>query len=471
MLIVTEDFVQAGGAAVGASSAETEMPGSNLRVLQPSVRWRTATIANTPYVEANLEGNPVGSINLGYDAVAIVGYDGAPSRNLLRDSLLLASSAYWAATNALVSSALVDPPAGLPFRVWQVSSDGGGASHLEQTIQKPGKGSDITGTAAISISVLWIFRQNDDVDDVDLRLIVYSTISTQEVQADFDLSAGTASAGSAAGAFTLDAAPDVIDLGDGYFACRLQLTTDTADTVTFRAQLLTGAGSTSVPAGDSLFGGAPVALLQEYDQGVTEYPLTVHTGTGLMWRVRLAYGSIFVGEVVSSRTEWMSAATRNRLRAFDRFSFFHRYPSLHSEDHVRVELWDPSNALGYIEAGRLIVGRALELKGIATAHGLFEQSGEARADGGQVYRSQGEVTRAVALTMRYEDKATAYDELHLLRRIQGRSRQVLVVADQTDPLYMQEGMVYGYIDDLPPMPVSGGRRRAYRFPMTIVETI
>jgi uncharacterized membrane protein len=83
--------------------------------------------------------------------------------------------------------------------------------------------------------------------------------------------------------------------------------------------------------------------------------------------------------------------------------------------------------------------------------------------------------RRLDLTLRYigatreEARALAYDELHLLRRVHGRSRQVLVIADETDPLYLQEGMVYGYIDELPPMPVSG-RDGRFALPISILET-
>jgi hypothetical protein len=466
-LIVTEDFMQAATAVATSSSAEASMPASRLRELQVSRRWRTTTIGDTPYIEANLEGNPTGSIKLGYNLVAVIGYDGAPSRNMLGNSLNPTTSAPWVGTNLNVGVALVPSPDGFPFAVFNLAS-AGGVTHLEQVLQKPGKGSAVIGSAALSLSTMALVRQNDDVDDIDLRIIAYSSLGAQEAQADFDLSAGTASVGSVSGSFTLDEPPDMIDLGDGYFLCRLRYTTDAADSLTLRYQLLDG-GSTTIGAGDSIFGLAPVTMLQSVDQGEVEYPLTLHTGSGPMFQTRLYFGAIASGEVVTARSGWKHAATKNALRGFDRFSFFHLYDDLRSEQRVRVELWDPTNANGYLEAGRLIVGRAIALKGTILSQGLEESGGQIEADGGQIYRGQHRIRRVLPLRLRYLDRATAYDELHFLRRTAGRSRQVLVIAEENETRYLQEGMVYGYMQDLPPLPIAGSGG-SYTVPFNIVET-
>jgi hypothetical protein len=310
-------------------------------------------------------------------------------------------------------------------------------------------------------------------DDVNLLIVAFSSLGVHETRAIFDLSAGTAGTAGDTGDFS-GGASSIVDLGDGWYLCRLGYTTDDADGLDVRYQLLTAANSTTMAGGEGFFAGVPVTMLQTATTDLSEYPLTVHAGTGPMFQVRLAFGTI-TQEVVSGRSDWKHCASRNRLRGFDRFGFYHLYDELRAEDRIRIELWDPDNANGYIEAGRVVVGRALSLKGVATAHGLDETGGQIEMDGGQIYRTQGVVRRRLDLTLRYigatreEARALAYDELHLLRRVHGRSRQVLVIADETDPLYLQEGMVYGYIDELPPMPVSG-RDGRFELPISILET-
>jgi hypothetical protein len=46
---------------------------------------------------------------------------------------------------------------------------------------------------------------------------------------------------------------------------------------------------------------------------------------------------------------------------------------------------------------------------------------------------------------------------------------VLVIAEENETRYMQEGMVYGYMQDLPPLPIAGSGG-SYTVPFNIVET-
>jgi hypothetical protein len=82
------------------------MPAERLKQYQLSRRWRTTTVANTPYVSALLDGE--GPVASGYDLVALLGYDGAPSRNMLRDALDFGDA--WTKTNTTPVYAGSDPP-------------------------------------------------------------------------------------------------------------------------------------------------------------------------------------------------------------------------------------------------------------------------------------------------------------------------------------------------------------------------
>ncbi len=469
MLLIIDDLTQLSQAALSASHAAAGMPESNLRVLQPSVRWRALTEADTPWVELSFGGG-YGTQSIQYDTIALLAYDGSPTRNLLRNPGRPASTP-WSATGTFTSAPTIAPPAAIPFQAWSMlSSSGGGALHTELTgIQSPGKASPVTGADPFPFTLGMPVKQA--TGDVDLLLIAYSTLLTAEARSAFDLSAGTVKGGSptSAGGWLASSAA-IVSLGDGWYLPTLSLVTEGADAFSVRFAGLTPGGSTTIPEAEGLYFGMPAALPTGSDVAtVTEWP-HLHDISGPMFRVRLHAGDITVNETVADRTAWLPAATRNVLRGFGRrYSFFHRYAALQTEPNIRVELYDPYNTNGYLEAGRLVVGRSLKLKGTIIGHGLDESGGQAEADGGQIYRPQRKVRRVEELVLRYSDRATAYDELHYLRRVQGRSRQVLVVAEESEAKYMQEGLVYGYIDDLPPLPISGSNA-SWTIPMTVVET-
>lgn len=472
MLIVTEYFTELATSGVEASSEAATMPASRLRELQPSRRWRGTTISDTPWIQANLWASDPRP-PLGYDLVAVIGYDGAPSRNMHRSAVTLAG---WTKANNVVPQtyAAIAPPSAIAAVPVEITADASAATYIEQTLDKPGKGSDLNA-AALSLRSSILVRQNAG-DDLDLRIIAYSTISTQEARVDFDLSAGTAGTESAAGAWTADAA-SITDLGDDWYLCTLEYTTDTADTLTVRFQML-DAGATTITSGDILVMAAPATLLQTAESVAEEYPVTGHTGTGPMFQVRVGH-DLTGTETTAARSGWLHAASRNEFRGFGRYSFYHQFSAQRSEPEIRVELWDPHNTNAYLEAGRVIVGKVADLTGklMHVSLDAEEKGGQIEADGGQIYRPQNAVRRRISLRFEYLTKAEAMDDVYRIQRERGRSRQVLLIAPEwlesgQTARYTQEHMIYGYIDRLEPVPIMSDRIPSrWRWGFTVVETL
>ena len=470
MLIVTDDFTQQSSVTTSALPFNSAMPGTQLRVLQMSERARITTISDTPTFDANLEGSPVGSIRLGFNFVAVLGYDGAPSRNMERQAGRFGVDAAWTVAGFLVGTSVEDSPSGFPFRVW-VADVAAGVNTVDQLMgtTKPGKGG--SGSAALALSTTRIFKQDSGGGDGDMRIIASDVAGgvTNFARADFDLSAGTVSAATVGGTFTAPIAPAIKALGGDWYLCRLNYTTGTEDTLHIRTVAVTPGGSTTMVGDEQFFWGGPVTMLQTAAQTDAEYPLTIHAGTGPMYQVQIDFATIG-GSATNSG--WFHSSTRNRLHGFSRYSFWHLYSSPRSEDQVRVELWDPNNALTYIEAGRLIVGNAAELNGsiVPLRYALsFEETGDQiEADGGQIFRAQRTVRRGLPIRLRYSTKQEAFDDYAFLQRIQGRSKQVLVIADETDAIYAQDGLVYGYINVPSVIPLSG-YDGVYEWEFEIVE--
>lgn len=460
MLVVVEDFTRRESVTTDASPIVAAMPGSRLRELQVSRRARITTISDTPYFEADFASS---SLGLGYDVVAVIGYDGAPSRNMLRSAHRPGlDDPPWTRVGMTIGGSVVAPPSGFPFRVRHVAM-AAGANRFEQDIAtKPGKGG--SGSFAMPLSSTLIIKQG--ANDADLRIVVFSGAGTDFANATFDLSAGTVGSPSTGGSFS-GATAAIVALGGGWYLCRLNYTTDTADDLTVRYLAVTPGGSSTLVGNEEWEIGGPTTMLQTADQANAEYPLTNHTGNGPMFQVRV--GPAGGGWVDSG---WFHMASRNAFREFPRYGFWHQYADLRPEDQVRVELWDPTNANTYIEAGRLIVGRAASLGGgleCPTVALLAEESGgQIEADGGQIYRPQRTIRRGLSIRLRYNIRAAAFDEYYFLLRTAGRSRQVLVIAEEDETEYMQDGMVYGYINALRPVPISGSNGR-YELRLDVIE--
>lgn len=473
MLIVFNDLVKHSDTTLDASNEATNMPVENLQNLQPSDRWRATTITSTPWVEAQLFGGVTAAEVAAWDTVAFIAYDGADSRNLLRDAhdmdLLGADNGTWVDTNVFSpTTGLGYLPTGFgsPILGISVSANALGAVHVIQTLEKPGVGGE--GPVAMTFRYRAFANQVLTGDDLDLRLRLDSTTGTTgNATVDFDLSAGTTKTPTTGGGFTVDS-ESIFDFGDGWFLCEMVVTTNAGGTnLVSRVQLTTAAGATSIPANEGLRIAAPSLILSSADSSQSEYPITSHMGTGPMWQVKHGAGV----DPSDNLSGWMHTATRNEMSDWGgRYNFYHQLVAPTADLGVRAEFWDPNNENAYIEAGRWIIGEAVDFSNDLTNVSLLveETGGQQEADGGQIYRPQRTIRRRIELEIQYTTRAKAMDELHQMQRLQGRSRQVLVIVNPDESTFLQEYIIYGYIQTLDPMISEGQDFWSWRF--TILET-
>ena len=468
MLVVTKDFTQDAGTTMTASTEATSMPASNLKELQPSERTRITTITDTPHVQGALDGG--GAVSTGYDVLFVAAYDGAPSRNMLRSALNLTATE-WTYVNVTNTPGIVSPPSALSLAPLDIAATATGVVTIDQTFTVPGKSSPGDGPSNLALRLEIWARQNDVVDDLDLKLFVGSAIATHDAFAVYNLGSGSVGSSGDTGNYTLDSAAIAGDDDGDWYRCTLNFTTDVADSMTIRLQLLTGAGATSIPITESLLVGAPVMLLQSADSTVAEYPVTSHIGTGPMFRVRYGW-DLTTSEHADSPTDWEHCASRNFLKGYEdgRYNFYHKITSQLSEYDARVEFWDPHNALGYIEMGRFGIGQSSNLSPRMTDIELMfeETGGQQEADGGQIYRSQRTVRRGMGMTFRAFTRAEAMDDIAFLMSSRGRSRQVFAVGSPNAWNFKQNTCVYGYLNQLDPIPSP--TKTIWNWRTTVIET-
>jgi len=191
-----------------------------------------------------------------------------------------------------------------------------------------------------------------------------------------------------------------------------------------------------------------------------------------MFRVRLASSDVTGNEVVAARTPWLHAPQNQDLENWTFNHLWYRYPAVRSDGLVRLELYDPNNADAYIQAGRLIIGKALDTTARVASGGVninFEETGgEVEARGGQIYRARNAKRRVLSVHLQYTTEAEAIGELLRLQRIAGRSQPVFAVLDQTETTYGQEYSIYGFLD---PGPITHQFVNLYETTLNIRELL
>jgi hypothetical protein len=458
MLIVPDGLEMDDGAVMTSSTAAAAMPAANLKKRAVSKRTRLTTISGSTYYGANISANEDPAS--GFDLVAVIGYDGAPSRNMLRNQFDLADASW--TVNDLSTPAksnAVAPPAGLQVAIHSLFVNAGASGQgIEQTFTKP----DSAGQMDLRTGI--VIRQ-DGVNDDDLKICVEGASAAHNAEVTFDLSAGTAGAASDAGNFTAGT-PTITDLGGFWYWCTLPYETDTHTSLTVRFEFV-NASSTHI-----LFAIGPVTMLQSADWTLAEYPINENDGTGPMLKITNG---------VTTLEDWQHALKRNCLGGFPRYSFFHHFATAQFATEARANVWDPYNALTYMEAGRLIVGTAIEVsKGTSSGlpqlfFDIEETGGQHEGDGGQIFRAQRTVRRRLGAVVRYSTHAEALDDYYRIARLQGRSRQLLVIAEEEDLVEssqnVQDGMIYGYFDDLSPVTISEGPEGGYEWGFELVESL
>lgn len=451
MFIGTKDFTELSSTDVGASASVTSMPAFNLKILQPSAKpWRNTTLTNTPYIYANMDtGGPVA---LGYNAVAVVGYKtDAPSRNWFRNALDLGDG--WTLTNCTSAAAETNPPQEIPCAPLELTASSTASTRAEQIFnEKPGAGSDL-GEVGLALRLEALVKQNGS-DDVDFRLVAYSTagFGTDGADGIFNLGSGTVTSSNANGNFSGNSA-SISALSNGWYRCSLDFTCDDDASLSATLQLLDQTGSVTVTSGESLFLAAPVLTLQTSDDTDAEYPVTNHDGTCPMYQVRIGW-DLSTTETTEFRSGWKHMASRNVLEGFDKLTFSHSFATPRSEFDVWVEIWDPSNTYDYTQAERLLILQKADLseKMVSLTLGIDESGGEQEADGGQIFRPQNFIRRTAEVVFRHATRQQAMDEIYRIQRTRGRSRQVFVSGLLSDERYQHEASFYGFLDTVDPIP-------------------
>lgn len=119
-----------------------------------------------------------------------------------------------------------------------------------------------------------------------------------------------------------------------------------------------------------------------------------------------------------------------------------------SARYLQVDIDDPGNSAGYIEAGRLFVGGAFQPT-INAAYGLKDGwsddlSSKTRAQAGAVFVTERRRLRFVNFQIDYLTQAEA-NEVHELQMLAGTTREVLYVPDSADAVHTQR---YGFVGEL-----------------------
>lgn len=462
MYIVPTDMVTDFSSSMSSTTAAADMGADQLKVLQMSRRCRLTSILNTPHVQYDAGGN-YSDFALQYDTVAILGYDGNPTQNLHRNGMRINQ---WTGGTGSVGISFAAPPAELSFPPWEANPVTN-LFNLQDTFQKTGKGASVTGASSETLRS-GVFVRQKTAKDIDLRISAYSTVTTDQADVDFDLSAGIAGTGNSAGGFTFVGAA-IETLSDGWYLCTMDYTTDNADTVTVKYEAIES-GSTTVVDGWTV--GLPVTSLASAGLSSTLWPSLQDTGAAVMFRVRLGVFSVTSAEIVADRTAWAHAVSTAQNSLGTRFHFVHRYDDIKPHPTVRVELYDPYNSRGYAEMGRMVVGRAVDLTSnvfrgtpqISVDQRVVEQE----AQGGQVYISESSIRRVWSVDLVNLTRERALLDIYLMQRQKGRHTPILAVLDDQDR-YRDNTAIYGYVSSVDSIaqPVNG----KYTWRMEITEAL
>jgi hypothetical protein len=161
------------------------------------------------------------------------------------------------------------------------------------------------------------------------------------------------------------------------------------------------------------------------------------------------------------RASWWEASTdnddvpwqlcaRSDLTAEPYLHLFEQLSSPVATNDVRINIYDPANADGYIEVGNAIVGVAFQPTyniGMDWRIGWDEEGGSSRALGGQLYRPVNNRYRRLYMTHQWLSEAEAYLDVSEIDRLTGRSEGLLVIVDPESD-YSQRWALWGVQDSI-----------------------
>lgn len=138
----------------------------------------------------------------------------------------------------------------------------------------------------------------------------------------------------------------------------------------------------------------------------------------------------------------------------------------------RIDVADPGNAAGYVQAGRLYLAAAWQptrnlLYGWSV--GFIDFSAKVRAAGGQILPGSRPLHRVARFALRCDSESEMYDNAFEIDRRRGTSGDVLVLRDPATPSRLMKQSVYGTLSSLEP--IVNARFNVFEKPYEIEEMI
>ena len=139
-----------------------------------------------------------------------------------------------------------------------------------------------------------------------------------------------------------------------------------------------------------------------------------------------AYGA---GEIGAGMCGYGGAPILTGLNAYKPYSVF-RLGATHEGRYLQLDLADPGNAAGYLQAGRLIAGAGWQPDrnfSFGWTLDWVDPSAQSVMDGGAVWVDSREKYRVLEAPFKFATKADALGAFNDLKRIVGSSREILVL--------------------------------------------
>ena len=431
----------------------TGYPADNLRVFQPGLTMRLATLSSNFNMGWFREFGTVYA-----DTVALIGTNMTPTPNLLIYANDMSESAEWDVTNASVASTAGATTVAGTTSIWRLTESSTGEHYIQQEWVPPtSQNSDFSHQYSDSMTFS-IYAK----DPRNVRLRVYQGASY--AYQNFDLSTGetngsVASIGLTATSAISIAGPLAGDPADTWYRLSISVSDGLSAVVDgniiCRAQLLDDSFTASYASAGSY--ADMIAPQLEIASAVSTYAPT-EDESGAQWRVQIFDSG---GSDWATESLWMPVATRDLTGQFADLGFsnmVYTAPSAVASGSFQVFHRDPTNAAGYVEIGTAVLGEAFRPDiNIASGYtiGWTEEGGSSRSPGGQLYRPQNPVSRVLTMAHEYLTEAEALAGAFKLQRQVGRSRGILASVDP-DGTYASETTIWGMLDAPAP-----NTRRAY----------
>lgn len=134
--------------------------------------------------------------------------------------------------------------------------------------------------------------------------------------------------------------------------------------------------------------------------------------------------------------------------------------------YLRVDLDDPDNPNGYLQAGRLVAGPAWQPTVNFQYGWTIEQVDESevkRSRGGKVYVNARPRFRRLRFTIDHLEKDEMFGHAYELERIKGKGGDVMVIADPDDTSHAHRHTIYGALAESAPIINNQPGRYSRRF--------